>query len=67
MWFFFIAWSAARLLLPNMSDVPPANVGDPTGPIQKGRGVQGQYVYWITMSHPLDDFFSVSVGKRFVW
>ena len=38
-----------------MSDIPPANVGVPTGPLQKGRGVQGQYVYWITMSHPLDE------------
>ena len=26
--------------------------GTPTGPLQKGRGVQGQYVYWITMAHP---------------
>ena len=48
----FIALSAARLQLHTMSDVPPTNVGDPTVPIQKGRGVQGQYVHWITISHP---------------
>ena len=24
----------------------------PNGPPQRGRGVNGQYVYWITMSHP---------------
>ena len=29
-----------------------AGDGDPTGPPQKGRGVQGQSVYWITMAHP---------------
>jgi len=26
--------------------------GSPSGPVQAGRGVQGQYVYWITMSQP---------------
>ena len=26
--------------------------GTTTGPLQKGRGVQGQYVYWITMARP---------------
>ncbi len=26
--------------------------GKPTGPLQRGRGVQGQYVYWITQAHP---------------
>ena len=26
--------------------------GVPSGPPQTGRGVHGQYVYWITMSHP---------------
>ena len=35
-----------------MSVPPPTTDGTPTGPNQKGRGVQGQYVYWITMSHP---------------
>ena len=25
---------------------------DPTGPDQRGRGVRGQYVYWITMVQP---------------
>ena len=24
----------------------------PDGPAQRGRGIHGQYVYWITMSHP---------------
>ena len=23
-----------------------------SGPPQTGRGVKGQYVYWVTMSHP---------------
>ena len=27
----------------------------PSGPHQHGRGVQGQYVYWITQSHPTAD------------
>ena len=26
--------------------------GEPSGPPQSGRGVQGQYVYWVCMSHP---------------
>ena len=26
--------------------------GEPTGPPQQGRGAQGQYVYWIVLSHP---------------
>ena len=26
--------------------------GEPTGPRQMGRGVQGQYVYWVCMAHP---------------
>ena len=26
--------------------------GEPTGPPQQGRGTQGQYVYWIVLSHP---------------
>ena len=33
-----------------------ANDNDPdvelTGPSQRGRGVHGQYVYWICMQHP---------------
>ena len=29
--------------------------GTPSGPRQVGRGVKGQYVYWITMSHPSDE------------
>ena len=33
-----------------------ANDNDPdvelTGPSQEGRGVQGQYIYWICMQHP---------------
>ena len=28
----------------------------PTGPEQKGRGVPGQYVYWITFPHPTDSW-----------
>ena len=24
----------------------------PSGPKQHGRGVHGQYVYWVTMPHP---------------
>ena len=30
-------------------------MSEPTGPNQKGRGIHGQYVYWITMSHPGPD------------
>ena len=26
--------------------------GEPSGPPQQGRGTQGQYVYWIVLSHP---------------
>ena len=26
--------------------------GEPSGPPQSGRGVQGQYVYWVCMSYP---------------
>ena len=29
--------------------------GIPSGPKQIGRGVKGQYVYWIVMSHPGDE------------
>ena len=29
--------------------------GTPSGPRQVGRGVKGQNVYWITMSHPSDE------------
>ena len=29
--------------------------GTPSGPRQVGRGVKGEYVYWITMSHPSDE------------
>ena len=33
-----------------------ANDNDPdvelTGPSQRGRGAQGQYIYWICMQHP---------------
>ena len=33
----------------------PPNDPVPSGPHQHGRGVQGQYVYWITQSHPTAD------------
>jgi len=26
----------------------------PSGPLQQGRGVQGQYVYWVNQAHPSD-------------
>lgn len=26
----------------------------PDGPVQQGRGVHGQYVYWVTQTHPSD-------------
>lgn len=32
--------------------LPAAAEGEPTGPPQQGRGVRGQYVYWIVFSHP---------------
>ena len=32
--------------------VAMTTAGQPTGPHQAGRGVVGQYVYWITMPHP---------------
>ena len=36
-----------------MAQGPPAAAeGEPTGPPQQGRGVRGQYVYWIVFSHP---------------
>ncbi len=30
----------------------PTTGGTPTGPNQRGGGVQGQYVYWLTTFHP---------------
>ena len=32
-----------------------AQQGEPLGPNQRGRGVQGQYVYWICMAHPMPE------------
>ena len=33
----------------------PAPAVEPAGPLQRGRGVKGQYVYWITMPNPLPE------------
>ena len=35
--------------------VPADDESGPTGPNQKGRGVHGQYVYWVTMPMPCDE------------
>ena len=37
-----------------------AEDGEPSGPPQKGRGVHGQYAYWITMPYPK----KATVAKR---
>ena len=37
-----------------------AEDGEPSGPPQKGRGVHGQYVRWITMPYPKE----ATVAKR---
>ena len=33
----------------------PAPAVEPAGPLQRGGGVKGQYVYWITMPNPLPE------------
>ena len=33
----------------------PAPAVEPAGPLQRGRGVKGQHVYWITMPNPLPE------------
>ena len=40
-----------------------ANI-EPTGPMQRGRGVRGQYVYSITMSSPLPETVANRGVKR---
>ena len=40
-----------RGIFPAMSENVPA-FPDTTGPLQVGRNVNGQYVYWITMVQP---------------
>ena len=32
-----------------------AAIDVPDGPVRRGRGARGQYVYWITTSHPTDE------------
>ena len=41
----------------------PAPAVQPAGPLQRGRGVQGHYVYWITMPNPLPETVA-SCGVR---
>ena len=36
-----------------------------SGPPQKGRGKPGQYVYWVTMSHPGPDTQGLKVPGDF--
>ena len=53
-----ISWkdSCSQILISSGVPMADANDNDPdvelTGPSQKGRGVHGQYVYWICMQHP---------------
>ena len=33
----------------------PPGLDEPAGPLQRGRGVPGQYMYWATQSHPSEE------------
>ena len=37
-----------------MAVVAVLDAGVPSGPLQLGRAVHGQYVYWVTQNHPSD-------------
>ena len=38
-----------------MAAAGPPDPPEPTGPSQRGRGVRGQYVYWIVMPMPSNE------------
>ena len=49
-----IEFSSVALWLTMADQVAvPAPAVEPAGPLQRGRGVKGQYVYWMTMPNPL--------------
>jgi len=48
--------------------MPEASVDPtPTGPPQRGRGVKGHYVYWITMPQPTAELVLNTGVKQPLW
>ena len=46
-----VEWAPHPHQFPAMASASSADDARPTGPAQEGRGVQGQYMYWVCVAH----------------